>query len=500
MTDVRATATTRALRPRRPRRGPVLLAIGAVLIAIVVLDSSSVRSSSGVTTTGGAAAIASEPNVPATDAVSTTWFCAEGTSTPDGRATETVVVASIADVPVDATITVMTGDHAPVTRGVRLEPREQREIPVSDIVAAAEPGVVVEVVGGQAVVSHELRGQGDLAVEPCARSANPDWYFANGTTVRGSQQYLVVFNPFGDDAVVDVSFLTDSGEQEPDTTQGVVIPRRSRVSIPVHEAIERQTLVAAHVQARAGRVVVERTQLFDGSSSQGVPLRKGIAVSLGATAPSLNWEFGAVTNVSGAAQTVAVANFGNFSTSAEVAVRLVDQQTVVPKRVTVAAGAVEIVDVGALAPAGAVYTVSVTARDAEGHEPPVVAETSASWPPDVGGRSVATMIGGTRTSRRWVVALPALGSGTTASVTVTNAGTDPVTAALAVMRAGDTRPLTSQPELAVPAAEIAAFDVTTFSGHALVVTSNRPVTVTLTIVGAAGGSASPAIPDYSAAG
>jgi hypothetical protein len=479
----------------------VLFVIGAALIAIVALDSSSVRSSSGVTTTGGVATIASEPNVPAADAVSTSWFCAEGTSTPDGRANETIVVASIADSPVDATITVMTGgDRAPVTRAVRLEPREQREVPVSDIVAAAEPGVVVEVVGGQAVVSHELEGQGDVAVEPCARSAGTDWYFANGTTVRGSQQYLAVFNPFGDDAVVDVSFLTDAGEQEPDATQGVVIPRRSRVSIPVHEAIERQTLVAAHVQARAGRVVVERTQLFDGSSSQGVPVRKGIAVSLGAPAPRLSWEFGAVTNVSGAAQTVAVANFGNFSTTADVAVRLVDQQTVVPKRVALAAGAVETVDVGALAPAGAVYTVSVTARDAEGHQPPVVAETSASWPPDVGARSVATSMGGTRTSRRWVVALPVLGAGTTASVTVTNAGTDPVTAALAVMRAGDTRPLTSQPELAVPAAEIAAFDVTTFSGHALVVTSNRPVTVTLTIVGRAGGSVSPAIPDYAAAG
>src|SRR5262249_39054528 len=152
-----------------------------------------------------------------------------------------------------------------------------------DIVASPEPGVVVEVVGGQAVVSHQLTGQGDFALEPCARSASTDWYFANGTTLRGSQQFITLFNPFGDDAIVDVSFLTDAGEQEPDATQGLVVPRRSRVSVPVQDALERQTVVAAHVHARAGRIVAERTQLFDGTSSEGVPLRKGIAVSLGAT-------------------------------------------------------------------------------------------------------------------------------------------------------------------------------------------------------------------------
>ena len=98
-----------------------------------------------------------------------------------------------------------------MSKHVRLEAHEQLEVPVSTITAAAEPGVVVEIVGGQAIVSHEVVGQGDLAVEPCARDASTDWYFANGTTVRGAQQFIVLFNPFGDDAIVDVSFLTDGG-------------------------------------------------------------------------------------------------------------------------------------------------------------------------------------------------------------------------------------------------------------------------------------------------
>jgi hypothetical protein len=494
-------AAARAPRPRRPRRGPVLLVIGVALVAAVVLDGSAVRSSTSTPSVDAVTASA-QPNVPAADAVSTTWFCAEGTSNPGGRADETVVIANIADTPADATITVMTGgDHAPVSRHLHLETREQREVPVSDVVAAAEPGVIVEVVGGRAVVSHELTGQGDVAIEPCARSAGTDWYFANGTTVRGAQQYLAVFNPFGDDAIVDVTFLTDTGEQDPDATQGLVVPRRSRVSIPVQDDVPRQALVAADVHARSGRVVVERTQLFDGSSSEGVPLRKGIAVSLGASAPASTWELGAVENVAGSAQTVAVANFGDTSTSAEIAVRLAGEQTPpLPKRVTVAAGAVQSVDVAALAPSGSVYSVSVSARDAEGHAPPVVAEAFASWPPGAGVRSVASTLGGTRTARQWVVALPTLAAGTHAQLTVTNPGVAPVTAALAVLQRGDTRPLTSQPELAVPAAEIASFDVSASTGHAFVVTADRPVVVTVTVVGGDGASVSPGIPDFSARG
>ena len=52
-------------------------------------------------------------------------------------------------------------------------PRAARRarVRVADLVATAEPAVVVEVVGGQAVVAHELTANGDIATEPCARGA-----------------------------------------------------------------------------------------------------------------------------------------------------------------------------------------------------------------------------------------------------------------------------------------------------------------------------------------
>ena len=112
-------------------------------------------------------------------------------------------------------------------------------------------------------MSHVLEHGGDVAVESCTRTAAADWYFASGTTVEGSQQDLLLFNPFGDDAIVDVSFVTDTGAQEPSALQALVVPRRSRVTIPVQDSVLRQTRVAAHVHARTGRIVAEQTQTFD---------------------------------------------------------------------------------------------------------------------------------------------------------------------------------------------------------------------------------------------
>src|SRR5207248_1905154 len=148
--------------------------------------------------------------------------------------------------------------------------------------------------------------------------AASDWYFANGTTDKGAQQYLVLLDPFGDDAVVDVTFLTNDGVQEPDALQGLSVPRRSRITIAVHDEVPRQRDVAVHVHARTGRIVAERSQIFDGTASSGEVARKGIALSLGATAPSRAWYFPGATTDDGASASVAVANFGPRTTPVEV--------------------------------------------------------------------------------------------------------------------------------------------------------------------------------------
>ena len=332
-------------RTKKIHRVPILIALIAVLVAAIVFDSRESSSQTNGAAAAAAAASVAEPSVPSKDAVSTSWYCAEGTSTPDGRADETILIASVADTKTDATVTVMPGGlTAPVSRTVHLEPRAEARVHLADVSSVAEPGVVVEVAGGQAVVAHELAANGDIATEPCARGASSDWYFANGTTLKGASQYIALFNPFGDDAIVDVTFLTDDGVQQPDTLQALSVPRRSRVSIPVSDILPRQREVAVQIHARSGRVVAERSQLFDGTASDNEVVRQGIGLSLGAQSPRREWYFPYGTTADGATGQIGLANFGSTSATVEVNVVLDGDDTVAPQSVEVPARGVTTVD------------------------------------------------------------------------------------------------------------------------------------------------------------
>jgi hypothetical protein len=501
VTDVEpgSTAPVPRRRPRKVRRGPILLVVIAAVVAAVVVQQGAPSSSTpGV----ASAAVRSGVSVPAPDVASAAWYCAEGTSTPDGRADETVIVASLADTGIDATVTVMPGgDAAPKSERLRLAPGEEVRVAVADVLATPEPGVVVEIAGGRAAVSHELQHGDDFAVEPCTRSAAPDWYFASGTTVEGSEHDLELFNPFGDDAIIDVTFLTDTGVQEPDALQAVVVPRRSRITIPVQGAVLRQERIAIRVHARVGRLVAEHTQIFDGTVPDAGPTRQGFAVSLGAESPATAWRIPAGTTQNGGTASLSLANFTN--TDAHVAVHLVmvGDQTLQPQTIRVPARSVVSTDVTARVPLGTSYTVTATAQDTDGRAVPVVAEVLASWAPSSTTTGVASTLGTSVTARRWVV--PQADVDADAFVTVYNPGSDPVTATLLPADFVDRRVgPTSEPELAIGPGKAKVVRLVLLGSTSLpaVVTANHPVAVGLTMLGNAGASMSIGIPDPSYAG
>jgi len=276
------------------------------------------------------------------------------------------------------------------------------------------------------VVSHQLEHGDDFAVEPCTRSAAPDWYFAAGTTVEGSQHYLALFNPT---ATTPSSTSTSHRHrgQQPDGLQAMVVPRRSRITVAVQDSVPRQERIAARVHARVGRVVVERTQIFDGTAPASGPTRQGIAVSLGARSPAEAWRVPSGTTENGGSASLALANFATTDASVEVHVVLVGDQSLAPQTVAV--------------PSGGVTAIDVTTRDAarygiRGHRhrprrrrPSRAdrAEMTASWA-STSTTGVASALGTTVTARRWVIPQPAVDAD--AFLTVSERERHPVTAAI----------------------------------------------------------------------
>lgn len=394
-------------RQRRFRRSAV---IALVALAALVLIAEVVRPTDAPTVRIDPAAA-----VVATSDGTTTWFCAAGTSQPGGAADSTVVIANAAPrggTAARVRVSVLTGTDpagepiAPATRSLSLEPAAEVRIPVSALVASADPGVVVEGRGAPIVVSHLLRGNGDTAAGACARGGSDTWFFGGGSTVIGSNLTMWLFNPFPGDAVVDLSFSTDTGNDAPNEFQGLVVPGRTRLAVPLDAGVRRRTVVAAEVRARRGRVVAEQTQAFDGRDG-----RKGLALVAGAPGVARSWWFDGGIARPDRTTTLTISNPGDEVQRVRIATTLAGVVTVEPVEVDVPPRGVTLVDAGARVPADTPYALHLTSRGGTG----VVAYALTALR---GAPAIAADGGTTFRSSRWYVVPGRVGTDPVDAVTL----------------------------------------------------------------------------------
>ncbi len=473
---------------RRVHRLPAVIALVFLLAGAIALQQGAASSRATVHATR---APVDGPTVPNRGAISAAWYCAEGTSSADGRADETVIIGNLARHPIDVELTVMAAQPNATatsrTRTFSVDTLAQRRIKVADVLQSAEPGVVVEVFGGRAIVEHEVAADDDIAVGPCTRQASPRWYFADGSTDRGAESWLALFNPFGDDAIVDVRFVTDSGVQQPEGTQALVVPRHSRISVPVHELVRRQSEVAIEVVARTGRVVAEQSQRFDGTDT-----RKGIAVSLGTTGGAPRWRFPAGNAETGATASLSVANFSRRPTQVDIKVIGTNGSGGQPEQVDVPANGVVRVDLADRVSAGTAYAIDVRASN----QVPVVAEVFAAWAAPASVTGVASTPGSVTTAKQWAFAVGRLDDAGEAIISAWNVGKKPITVQLYAYTAGDANSPTSAPALAVPPGQRATFSLAERDirpDQVLVIGADGPIVVGRQVSGG-GISLAPGIP------
>ena len=275
----------------------------------------------------------------------------------------------------------------------------------------------------------------------------------------------------------------------------MVVPRRSRVTIPVQDSVLRQARVATHVHARTGRIVAEQTQTFDDVTIDG-SARDGIALSAGATAPSSVWRIPAGSTRDGGSVQLALANFSTDDARVDVKTVLDGEGDLQAQTVRVPAQGVTTVDVTTRVPLDTDIAVTATVRAVDGRRVPVVAQLLATWPPASSSTGLAGTLGSTLTATRWVVPGPDVDA--EATVTVFNPGTEPVTAELLSAEDVDRRiGPTSEPELAIGPGEVKTVRLVLLgSGQgATVVTANHPIVVGLTVLGGAGAAVETALPD-----
>jgi len=124
------------------------------------------------------------------------------------------------------------------------------------------------------------------AAARCSDRASSHWYFAAGASTLGVDQRLLIYNPFPDEAVVRVSFMTQQGVETKGGLADVPVPSKSTTEIVINRFIRLERTLAIRIEAKRGRVTAWR-MLYD--DPDGGPA--GVQLSLGASAPSETWFF-----------------------------------------------------------------------------------------------------------------------------------------------------------------------------------------------------------------
>jgi hypothetical protein len=255
----------------------------------------------------------------------------------------------------------------------------------------------------------------------------------------------------------------------------------------VHDQVLREERLATEVHARIGRVVAERTLVFDGTDT-----RKGLAVSLGVHGPAEHWWLPVGDAGSGTAQSISIANFSEHAAQVDLTVALGDETSLEPQRVNVSAESVERVELGDRVPVGGAYTIEVQALG----DTPIVVEGFGTWAIPAPVTGIASTPGSATTARRWAFSLGSTGDGS-ATISAINVSNRPLTVQLYAYTAGDPNSPSSAPARAVAPGERAEFRLSEIGirpDQVIVIEADGQIVVGRLILGG-GASVSPGIPD-----
>ncbi len=308
-------------------RWPPLILVLAMVAALIVFDQ---RSTATETAAPVGTSLASGPLTAAPNASGTTWYCPAGFTTPDTANDHIIVITNPTDELAVGSLTIYPSlldvDGNPVTFPRAVQPIEvpagsQSRMSLAPLVAslddrlATDTGAFVaalaEFDGSGITVEHTVVAVAGTDVGPCATSASTSWWFASGTTTADVGYQLYLLNPFPDDAVVDISFVTDAGSRSPTAFNGRLVPAQSLTVLQVAPVVPVNAQMTAQVRVLTGRVIAERIQLFENEAG---PV--GLSLSLGSNRLAEQWFFPAGRSIPGAGESYLIYNPGD--TAAEV--------------------------------------------------------------------------------------------------------------------------------------------------------------------------------------
>jgi hypothetical protein len=225
------------------------------------------------------------PFVPGGEFITSSWFC-PGVPAGGEDLGGSVIVTNPTDEAIEGRLTVFTSapETPPTTEPVTIAARTTTTVDLTTLQSTGGfLSALVEMDGGGGFVEQLALHPSGNAVSPCANASSSNWYFAEGFTLDGSTEQLVVTNPYPNAAIVDVEIATEQGIRNP--LRGVVVPGQTIQVLDLGEFARDEPILSAAIEATRGRVVAARAQHFVGGG------RLGYSLALGAPALSSQYYF-----------------------------------------------------------------------------------------------------------------------------------------------------------------------------------------------------------------
>lgn len=480
-----------------PRRWLPFLVMSAVVAAGVTMSGrhADPPTPPGAPTAGTEAIL---PAVARRDALASAWYCGGGTARGEAGAAElSLVIANDDGRGAMADISVYDDGGGATTRSVRVPANGRARVAASSIRDGDWVAATVEVRGGRVVVDREVRGPHGFDASPCSTRASARWYVPSGSTLRGAEEHLTLFNPFPDTASVSITYATDSGLRAPRLLQKYAVPGRSLRVVRVADTLaDPRSQVAATVRARAGQVVVDRVQIYDGTgdpvAGEGADALttappEGVVSTPGLPGAAARWLFPGTSLTEGIRSQVAVLNPSGRTAQVDVAVTYEDPkanptsepiQLSVPPREQVVLDLTEAPDVIV----GLGFTIDVRSLDGV----PVVAERLSFTGAPGKRRGAAVVAGSPIAATRWLVAQAGATEARSSGVLVANPGPR-ATKVRVVQLTGGTRSTVASATITVPAGDRRSVPLKGVSPAAtLELTTAQPVVVSTALSDASG--------------
>ena len=143
--------------------------------------------------------------------------------------------------------------------------------------------------GGFAVantVTNFKRPVPGLGAASCVNSAARRWYFAQGSSAPGFREFLILYNPFPDEAVARVDLVTPDGIRSKANLADVAVPSGGTTAIRVNDFILQEKVLGAQIEAVRGRIVAWKTVF---ARPENRP--EGVGSTVGARKASPQWFF-----------------------------------------------------------------------------------------------------------------------------------------------------------------------------------------------------------------